>query len=92
MKIKCNPMMNFDSTDELVVGKTYEIIDEFLRAIVEHTVTDNGRIVCADNGEVIITEEDAFATLATLNVIKTIMHEAPMDNNCRKILAVEFYD
>ena len=57
-----------------------------------HTITDDGAIICADNGEVLVTEKELYEVLDVLNNLDRIFSEAPQDANdtTKRVLAIDF--
>ena len=94
MNIKMNPMLNFNRIDMRAVSRTRVICDRLMEALAHYTMTEDACIVCADNGEVLITEREIFEMLDVLNRMERIMEEAPQNYDDtvddKKMLAISF--
>lgn len=92
MFIKNNPMLSFNRIDTKAIMKTRCICDRLIEGLAHFTMTDEACIVCADNGEVFVTEKELYTVLDVLNRMERIVNEAPCDYDYtdRKILAVTF--
>jgi hypothetical protein len=91
MKIVSNPFIQITAEDECAIRKTCDIIRELLWATEAHNMTDDGRIVCANNDEVFITKREAGEVVEIMLRLNRIMKEAPVnEDNFTKNLAIWF--
>lgn len=92
MIIKTNPIIDADVEDRIAISKTIRICKELMSMVTLYTVSDNGWITCADNGEILVTEEELYSIIKILNTMDRIFDEAPsaIDGSGHKELAVEF--
>ena len=92
MKLNVNPILEFTSMDRTIMKKTCAMCEDLIHMLAMYTITDDACIVCADNGEVFVTEKELYEVL---NVIGTMVHitdEAPCESDgvVKKVLAVDF--
>ena len=93
MNVKLNPIIDMDIDDMIAIRETKRICKELFETIAATTaITDNAHIVCADNGEVLVTEKELCAMFGILDTIDRIFNEAPSayDGSGHKELAVKF--
>ena len=90
MKVQLNPMIEITKGDEIAIKRVNDICEMLICTLAEHTFTDDACIICADNGEVFVTEKELYSTLDVLTRMTRIASEAPIDCNACKMLAVEF--
>jgi hypothetical protein len=94
MRVKTNPIIDMDVNDMVTIKKAIRIFDELIEACAVMTVSDEAEIICADNGEVLVTERELYNVVSVLATFDGIFEEAPYlygDESCgHKVLAVEF--
>ena len=92
MKLNVNPILEFTSMDRTIMKKTCAMCEDLIHMLAMYTITDDACIVCADNGEVFVTEKELYEVLDIIGRMERIVHDAPKDydNDCRKLLAVRF--
>ena len=91
MKIVNNPFIQITAEDEFAINKACNIIRELFWATQAHNMTDDGKIICADNGELFITEREASEVVEIMLRLNRIMKEAPVnEDNFSKNLAIWF--
>ena len=92
MKVKTNPIIDIEHEDMVSIRKTIRLCDELLGAVSCMTISDEAAIICADNGEVLVTEKELYTVMDVLTTMDRIFNEAPSayDGSGHKELAVEF--
>lgn len=92
MRIKTNPIIDIECNDIVTLRKAKRLCNEFIDVITQHTISDDGCIVCADNGEVLITEKELYTVYDVLTRLQINFEDAPNDaEDEHKILAIEFH-
>lgn len=81
MKFEVNTMIKLTRNDMDALIHTNEMFEDFVGMCMCHTLTDDGEIVCADNGEVFATESELLKVKDILGRIGRIFNEAPYSNN-----------
>ena len=92
MTVKCNPIIDMGVDNMTTIRKAKRLCDELIEVLAMHTITNNACIACADNGEVLVTEEELFTMFNALKTMDRIFTEAPSayDGSGHKELAVKF--
>lgn len=92
MIIKTNPIIDVNMEDRIAISKTIRICNELIESLAYMTITDEAHIMCADNGEVLVTEKELYSIVDVLDTMGRIFNEAPsaIDGSGHKELAVEF--
>lgn len=92
MKVKTNPIIEFTSSDKLVLNRTRKLCEELIGELAKYTLAENACICCADNGEVFAIEEELYTVIGVLDNMINIIEESPCDcdNPLHKALAVYF--
>ena len=94
MTVKVNPMIEIELGDIVTVRNARRICNELIEALSCMTVSEEADIICADDGEVLVTEKELYTMVAVFDTMDRIFEEAPYkngDTSCgRKVLAVEF--
>lgn len=91
MRVTTNPIIDIEHDDIVTLRKAKRLCNEFIDVITQHTISDDGCITCADNGEVLITEKELYTVYDVLTRLQIIFEDAPSDAvGEHKILAIEF--
>ena len=93
MTVKCNPILDFKTVDRMVMKKTCNLCEELIGALAAYTITDDACIICADNGEIFVTEKELYEVIDVIGRMVRITDGAPCDQDTmHKQLAVNFIE
>lgn len=92
MTLKTTQLIKVTNDDMVALYHANEMIEDFLGMCYCFTLTDEGEIVCEDNGEVFATESELKMVHEVLYRITRIFDEAPSEYShmYEKQLAIEF--
>lgn len=92
MTLETTQTIKVTKDDMVTLYHANEIIEDFLNMCYCFTLTDDGEIVCEDNGEVLATESELRMVCEIFNRITRILDETPSEYSpiYERQLAVEF--
>lgn len=92
MRVKTNPIIDIEHEDRVSIRKTMRLCNELMGALACMTISDEAAIICADSGEVLVTEKELYHMVDVLETMDRIFNEAPStyDGSGHKELAVDF--